>query len=66
MIDRQLQERIDRFNEDEAVWRSFDEARTLRHRLGSRLRLPIKILEYIDWREAERKHQRLNCFGRQV
>ena len=59
-----LQEQIDRFNEDEAVWRSFRKARDLRRRFVSRSPLSEKTLECIEWQEAERKHKSLSCIGR--
>jgi hypothetical protein len=44
-----------RFNEDEAVWRSYEQKRALRRLLPSRSPLPENILDALDWQAAERE-----------
>ena len=51
----EAQEFARRFNEDEAVWRSYEYKRAIRRLLGSRTPLPEEILDYLDWQEAERE-----------
>jgi hypothetical protein len=52
-----------RFNEDEAVWRSYEHKRALRRLLGSRTPLPEDILDYLDWQEAERECRAVRDVG---
>lgn len=58
-----LQERIRRFNEDEAVWQRFEQKRNVRRLLGSPLDVPEEILDEIDWREAECEVRQTRCIG---
>ena len=51
------------FNEDEAVWRSFEQNRELRRRFHAASPLSEEILDAIDWREAEREHRKVRCIG---
>jgi hypothetical protein len=51
----EAQELARRFNEDEAVWRTFEKKRALRKLLGSNTPLPEEILDWLDWQEAERE-----------
>jgi len=55
-----IQETVHRFNEDEAVWRRFEEKRRLRDPSSP---LPEKVLDEIDWREAERDCRQTRCIG---
>ncbi len=52
-----------RFNEDEAVWRSYDQKRALRKLLRSRSPLPDEILDYLDWQAAERECREIRAIG---
>ena len=52
-----------RFNEDEAVWRSYEHKRALRRLLGSRTPWPDDILDYLDWQEAERECREVRAVG---
>ena len=49
------QELLRQFNEDEAVWRCFDEKRRLRRLLGSPSLFSEKVLDDLDWLAAERE-----------
>jgi hypothetical protein len=55
------QENVRRFNEDEAVWRRFEQKRLLRDPFSA---LPEEVLDEIDWREAERECRQLRYAGR--
>jgi hypothetical protein len=59
----QAQELARRFNEDEAVWRSYEDKRALRHLLGSRASLPEEILDDLDWQAAERECRAVRAIG---
>jgi len=52
-----------RFNEDEAVWRSYTHKRELRRLLGSHTPLPEDILDYIDRQAAERECREVRAVG---
>ena len=52
-----------RFNEDKAVWRSFDEKRALRRLLGSRTPLSEETQDRLDWEEAERECRPMRAIG---
>ena len=52
-----------RFNEDEAVWRVFQDKRTLRRLLGSNTPLPEETLDWLDWQEAERECRAVRAVG---
>ena len=54
------QEIARRFNEDEAVWRRFEQKRSQR---DSASPLPEEILDEIDWREAEQECRQTRCVG---
>jgi len=47
-----VQESARRFNEDEAVWRRFEERRGLRDPSSP---VPEEVLDEIDWHTAERE-----------
>ena len=61
------QELARRFNEDEAVWRCYQQKRKLRRaiqrKLGTRSSLPEKALDQIDWCEAERECRTIRAIG---
>ena len=59
----ETQELARRFNEDEAVWRSYEHKRALRRLLGSRSPLPEDILDYLDWQAAERECRAVRAVG---
>ena len=48
------QEFAHRFNEEEAIWRRFQEKRLARHLLEADSQMPESILDHFDWLEAER------------
>ena len=51
------------FNEDEAVWRCYEEKRALRNLLGSRCPLPEEVLDDLDWIAAEQECRQTRCIG---
>jgi len=53
----------ERFNEDEAVWRSYERKREFRRLLGPDSRLPQEIIDYLDRLEAERERRKMQCIG---
>ena len=53
------QELANRFNEDESVWRRYEELRGLRPGIESLL--PDDVLGELDWIEAEREACRISC-----
>lgn len=57
------QELARRFNEDEAVWRSYEHKRALRRLPGSRTPLPDDILDYLYWQAAEREGRTVRAIG---
>lgn len=59
------QELARRFNEDEAVWRSF-EAKRRRRLLGSSLPLCEEVLDALDWSEAEREVRQTRAVGKWI
>ena len=59
----EVQELARRFNEDEAVWRSYEYKRMLRRLLGSRSSLSEDILDYLDWQAAERECRAVRAVG---
>jgi len=54
------QELARRFNEDEAVWRRFEQKRSQR---DSASPLPEEVFDEIDWREAEQECRQTRCVG---
>ena len=57
------QELARRFNEDEAVWRSYEHKRALRRLLGSRSPLAEEVLDDLDWQAAERECRQVRAVG---
>lgn len=60
------QELSRRFNEDEAVWRCFEEKRQLRRLFGSSSQIPDDELDQLDWLEAERETRVTLAIGEQI
>ena len=58
------QELANRFNEDDSVWRRYEELRRLRLRLGigSPL-LPADVLDQLDWIQAQSEGRDTWCRG---
>ncbi len=52
-----------RFNEDEALWQSYQHKRALRRILGSPSPLPQVILDCLDWQEAQRECRTTRAVG---
>lgn len=68
-----VQENVRRFNEDEAVWRSFVRKRARRRKLALWFRLfaaspPLseEQLDPLDWLAAERETRPTDCVGKQL
>lgn len=57
------QELARRFNEDEAVWRSFERKRASRRLLRSRSPLPEEVLDELDWQAAEHECRQVRAVG---
>lgn len=55
-----------RFNEDEAVWRRYEQKRGLRRLRGLQTPLPEEVLDALDWLEAEQECRKTPCIGRQI
>jgi hypothetical protein len=60
------QELAHRFNEDEGVWRSFEEKRFLRRLLGSPSPFSEEVLDALDWSEAQREARPTRAVGRWI
>ncbi len=56
-------ELVQRFNEDEAVWRSCERKRELRRMCGPESALSEALLDYLDRLEAERECRQTRCIG---
>jgi hypothetical protein len=61
MIDPQ--ELARRFNEDEAVWRSYENKRALRRLVRPRSPLSEDVLDQLDWQAAERECREVRAVG---
>ena len=57
------QELARRFNEDEAVWRCYEQKRALRHLPGARRSAAEDILDDLDWEAAERECRVVRAVG---
>jgi hypothetical protein len=55
------QELARRFNEDEAVWRAYENRRRLRLLHGTESLLLAEILDELDWIAAERECREMRC-----
>jgi hypothetical protein len=51
------------FNEDEAMWRAFEDKRALRRLLGSDTPLSEDILDYLDWQAAAQECRAVSAVG---
>ena len=51
------------FNDEEAVWRAFENLRLIRLLLGVRHPLPEECLDRADWLEAERQARPVRAIG---
>ena len=61
----ETQELARRFNEDEAVWRRYQQLRMPRRRISKRSRL-AKKLDQLAWQRAERECRQTRCIGRLI
>lgn len=59
-------ELVRRFNDDEAVWRSYVRKRQTRQLLGPGSSLSESILDYLDWLKAGRECRGTRCIGRPI
>jgi hypothetical protein len=59
-----VDELVNRFNEDEAVWRRFERKRTLGRLSKQRAPVTEKVLEELDWLAAERECRKTCAIGR--
>ena len=57
---------VRQFNEEEAVWRCFEQTRAGRRLLDSDSLLPEDILDHLDWLAAEREMRVTRAIGRSV
>ena len=57
------QELARRFNEDEAVWRSFEEKRRIRRLLGQPSPFGEEVLDALDWSKAEREQRQIRAIA---
>ena len=58
------QELARRFNEDEAIWQSYESSRKMR--LRDETLLADEILDELDWIEAERECRQIRLVGTRV
>ncbi|MDH4188145.1 MAG: hypothetical protein OEV08_14230 [Nitrospira sp.] len=61
-----IQDLIDNFNEDEALWRRYQQKRDLRLLRGSWRLFPDEVLDRLDWLEAERERRERRYVGRSI
>ena len=60
-----VQENVRRFNQEEAVWRRYQEKRKRRRRrFRLRSKVAEELLDRLDWFAAEREMQRSDCIGK--
>lgn len=60
------QELATRFNEDEAVWRRYEQNRGFRRACGLRTPLPEQVLDALDWLDAEQECRKTSCIARKM
>ncbi len=53
------------FNEDEAIWRSYEQKCLMRRLVNPLSPLPVDLLDAIDWLEAERETRPMRAIGTQ-
>lgn len=58
------QDLVQKFNDDEAVWRASDARKRLREILGTKYPLTAEIADMLDWQRAERCARPLRAIGR--
>ena len=62
-----LEDLVRRFNEDEAVWRRYQERRQKRRsRFRLRSRIGEKFLDQVDWLAAERETRSARAIGEAI
>ena len=61
-----IEDLIDNFNEDEALWRRYQQKRDLRLLRGSWRLFPDEVLDRLDWLEAERERRERRYVGRSI
>ena len=60
-----VQENVRRFNEEESVWRRFQEKwERRRRRFRLRSKVAEDLLDRLDWFTAEREMRRSDCIGK--
>jgi len=62
-VNQNSQELARRFNEDEAVWRRYEQKRAARRLPGSQLPLPEELWDALDWQAAERECREVRAVG---
>ena len=60
------QEFARRFNEEEAIWRRFQEKRLARRLLEADSQMPESILDHFDWLEAECKIRTTRAVAQEI
>ncbi len=64
-VTNDIQENVRRFNQEEAVWRCFEEKqKKLRKLFPRRLKIADEILDRLAWAAAEREMQHSDCIGK--
>jgi hypothetical protein len=58
------QEHARQFNEEEAIWRRYQEKRALRRLRGDDPSVPEALLDQLDWQEAEREVRSVRAVAR--
>ena len=61
-----LQESIRQFNEEEAIWRCFEQTRKQRSALALGLKSRTALLDYLDWIEAEQECREIRGIGKLI
>ena len=63
-VTNDVKENVRRFNQEEAVWRCFEEKRKrLRARFPRRLKIVDALFDRLAWDAAEPEMQRSDCIG---
>jgi len=58
-----VHEIVNRFNQDETVWRCFEKKRTVRRLLKQGAPVTEKVLEELDWLAAKRECRNSRAIG---
>ena len=62
-----VHEFVRRFNQEEAIWRRYQEKRAeRRRRFRLRSRVAEKLLDRLDWIAAKREMRRSDCVGKEL